>query len=74
MPMAGFIQLMLRARVEDAIEHPDLSAVLILARRYLRTLVEEHVRLLLAVFLVDYLKKTHMRPRQRTRQKQFPTV
>jgi hypothetical protein len=49
----------LRARVEDVIEHPDEPAVLILAWAHLRTLVEGHLKLLLAVFLVDYLKDAH---------------
>jgi hypothetical protein len=49
----------LRARVEDVIEYPDEPAVLILAWAHLRTLVEGHLKLLLAVFLVDYLKDAH---------------
>ena len=46
----------LRARVEDVIEHPDEPAALILAWAHLRTLVEGHLKLFLAVFLADYLK------------------
>lgn len=49
----------LRARVEEVTEHPDGPAVLILAWAHLRTLVEGHLKLFLAVFLVDYLNDAH---------------
>jgi hypothetical protein len=49
----------LRARVQDVTEHPDEPAVLILAWAHLRTLVEGHLKLFLAVFLMDYLKDPH---------------
>src|SRR3982750_3729664 len=49
----------LRARVQDVTEHPDEPAVLILAWAHLRALVEGHLKLFLAVFLMDYLKDPH---------------
>jgi hypothetical protein len=50
----------LRARVQEVIENPDEPSVLILAWAHLRTLVEGHLKLFLAVFLVDYLKDAHV--------------
>ena len=49
----------LRARVQEVIEHPGEPAVLILAWAHMRTLVEGQLKLLLAVFLMDYLKDAH---------------
>lgn len=49
----------LRGRVQDVTDHPDEPAVLILAWAHLRTVVEGHLKLFLAVFLIDYLKDQH---------------
>ena len=49
----------LRSRVQDVTDHPDEPALLILAWAHLRTLVEGHLKLFLAVFLIDYLKDKH---------------
>lgn len=49
----------LRARVQDVTDHPDEPAVRIMAWAHLRTLVEGHLKLFLAVFLIDYLNDKH---------------
>src|SRR4051812_15988172 len=60
----------LKARVQEVNEHPNEDAVLILAWAHLRTLVEGHLKLFLAVFLMDYLKdpnaplKDHKNPKK----------
>jgi hypothetical protein len=60
----------LKARVQEVTEHPNEDAVLILAWAHLRTLVEGHLKLFLAVFLMDYLKdpnaplKDHKNPKK----------
>jgi hypothetical protein len=41
------------------IDNPDEPAVIILAWAHLRTLVEGHLKLFLAVFLKDYLADAH---------------
>jgi hypothetical protein len=59
----------LRCRVQDVTDHPGEPAVLILAWAHLRTLVEGHLKLLLAVFLTDYLKDKHAPPTKKGFQK-----
>ena len=49
----------LKARVQEVGDHPNEDAILILAWAHLRTLVEGHLKLFLAVFLMDYLKDPH---------------
>jgi hypothetical protein len=49
----------LKMRVYEVNENPNEPAVLILAWAHLRTLVEGHLKLLLTVFLADYLADAH---------------